>query len=57
MRALHTQADMLLTQSEMQIYDKFRGGKEAITPRGFGGIENALSQSVRQQKGIMASSS
>ena len=47
MRALHTQADMLLTQSEMQIYDKFRGGKEVITPRGFGAVENGLSQSVR----------
>ena len=36
MRVLQTQADLLLTQSEMQIYDKFKGGNEAITPRGFG---------------------
>ena len=52
-RALQTQADLLLTQSEMQIYDKYKVGKDSVTPRGFGGADGApLSQSVRQRANL-----
>ena len=57
MRTLQTQADILLTQSEMQMYDKFKVGKESVTPRGFGAADSAaaLSQSQRPRP-IMAQS-